>query len=56
MTTGHCLTHQQLATWQIATFSEIVSGQYAMAYDSDWVYHGAREVFKVKWGGFDNEK
>ena len=33
MTTGRCLTHQRLATWQIATFSEIVSRQYAMAYD-----------------------
>ncbi len=33
MTTGCRLTHQRLATWQIATFSEIDSRQYAMAYD-----------------------
>jgi hypothetical protein len=34
MTTGSHLTHQRLATWQIATFSEIDSRQYAMAYDT----------------------
>jgi hypothetical protein len=34
MTTGRHLTHQRLATWQIATLSEIVSHQYAMAYDT----------------------
>jgi hypothetical protein len=34
MTTGRRLPHQRLATWQIATFSEIVSHQYAMAYDN----------------------
>ena len=33
MTTGRRLTHQRLANWQIATFSEIVFRQYAMAYD-----------------------
>ncbi len=33
MTTGRRLTHQRLATWQITTFSEIDSYQYAMAYD-----------------------
>jgi hypothetical protein len=31
MMTGRRLTHQRLANWQIATFSEIVSRQYAMA-------------------------
>jgi hypothetical protein len=33
MTTSRHLTHQRLANWRIATFSEIVSRQYAMAYD-----------------------
>jgi hypothetical protein len=34
VTIGLRLTHQRLATWRIATFSEIVSCQYAMAYDT----------------------
>jgi hypothetical protein len=34
MTTGRRLTHKQLATWRIATFSKIVSRRYAMAYDT----------------------
>ena len=41
MMTGRCLTHQQLATWRIATFSEIVSHQYVIAYDTrphEWSY------------------
>ncbi len=41
MTTGRRLTHQRLANWRIATFSEMVSRQYAMAYDTrphEWSY------------------
>ncbi len=41
MTTGHHLTLTRLATWQIATFSKIVSRQYDMAYDTrphKWSY------------------
>ena len=34
LTTGRHLTHQRLATSRIATFSEIVSRRYAMAYDN----------------------
>ena len=34
MMTGRRLTHQRLATWRIATFSEIDSRQYAMTYDT----------------------
>ena len=41
MATGRRLTHQRLATWWIATFREIDSRQYAMAYDTrphKWSY------------------
>ena len=41
VTTGRHLTHQRLANWRIATFSEIDSRQHAMAYDTrphEWGY------------------
>ena len=34
MMTGRRLTHKRLANWRITTFSDIVSRQYAMAYDN----------------------
>ena len=59
MMTGRRLTHQRLATWRIAKFSEIVSRQYAMAYDRQrrWPWrlpgrYGARTRPVAAFSGF----